>query len=187
MTQGRPPIKRRNYFVKKKFQSNFIIKFCLVILVGVAISTGLLFLFSQGSMTSSFQHSRLIIKSTAVAIMPAAIYTNLITLGLITVAAIFVTLFVSHKLAGPLFRFEKELREIGSGNLKNVIFLRKEDQITDMADELNKMTESLHGKVLDVRTSVEDLQASLSGKDVPDEIVEGLEGLHQKIDANFKI
>ncbi len=186
MSQNKHPYKRRYHFIKKEFQFKFILKFCLIILAGVLISTGLLFLFSQGTLTSSFHQSRLVIKSTAAAILPAVIYTNLITLGLISLAVIAVTLFVSHKIAGPLFRFEKEIKEIGQGDLTKKIGLRKEDQITDMADSLNKMTASLHEKVLDIRTGVEHLIESASKQNASQGLIEELNRLNQKIKNNFK-
>ena len=187
MSQQELTYRRKNYFIKRDFQSKFILKFCLIILIGTILSTGLLFLFSQGTLTSSFQQSRLVIKNTSLAILPAVIYTNLITLGMITLATIVVTLFVSHKIAGPLFRFEKELKEIEKGNLTKSIKLRKKDQTTDMADSLNKMSAGLHEKVLDIRIGVENLIESASKQNAPQELIEDLNHLHQKIGMNFKI
>jgi len=106
MSQNQHPYRRRRYFVKREFQFKFILKFCFIILIGVIFSTGLLFLFSQGTLTSSFQLSRLVIKNTASAILPAIIYTNLITLGLITLATIVVTIFISHKISGIKSNFK---------------------------------------------------------------------------------
>jgi len=187
MTQQKPPFRRRHYFVKKGFQLGFILKFCLLVLLGVVISTGLLLLFSQDTLTSSFQQSRLVIRNTALAILPAAVLTNLITLGLISLATIFVTLFISHKLAGPLFRFEKELKQICEGDLTRDIKLRKKDQITDMAEGLNKMTASLREKVLTIRTGVAQLLQIASQQEAPIDLIEGLNDLQQKIESNFKI
>ena len=187
MSQNRHPYRRKHYFVKKDFQLRFILKFCLIVLIGAIISTSLLFLFSQGTLTSSFQQSRLAIKNTAFAILPAVIYTNLITLGLVALATIAVTLFVSHKIAGPMFRFEKELKAIGEGDLTKDIRLRKMDQITDMAATLNKMVSSLHEKVLDIQTGVEHLIESASKQKAPEGLVEELNHLYQKIGSSFKI
>ena len=155
MTKNKHPNRRKQYFIKKDFQFRFIIKFCLLILIGVVISTGLLLVLSLDTLTSSFNQSRLVIKNTALAILPATIFTNLITLGLITLATIVVMVFISHKIAGPLFRFEKELGEIGEGDLTKDIILRKNDQITDIADSLNKMSAGLRKKIFAVRTEVE--------------------------------
>lgn len=187
MTQDKPPLRRRHYFVKREFQLGFILKFCLLVLIGVIISTCLLLLFSQDTLTSSFQQSRLIIRNTALVILPLVIYTNLITLGLITLATIVVTLFISHKLAGPLFRFEKELRVIGEGDFTKDIRLRKKDQMMPIAEDLNRMTARLREKVLAIRTGVSELIESAPGQNASQELIEGLKDLHRNIETNFKI
>lgn len=162
-------------------------KFCLVILAGIIISTGLLFLFSKGTLTSTFQGSKLVIKNTSIAILPAVIYTNLITLGFITIASITVTLLISHKLAGPVYRFEEDLKLIGNGDLTKIIKIRGKDQLVELAENLNKMTASLHNKVLDIQTDLKDIVESASKQNAPVELIEGLNYLYQKIDMNFKI
>lgn len=187
MSQNESSYKRRHYFIKKEFQFKFILKFCFIILAGAIISTGLLLFFSQGTLTSSFHQSRLVIENTFSAILPAVIYTNLITLGLISLASIVVTLFVSHKMAGPLFRFEKELKEIGEGDLTKSIKLRKKDQMTDIAESLDKMTVSLHGKVVDIQTDVEQLLESASIQNASQELIDELGRLKRKIGTSFKI
>ena len=111
MSKDKKSNRRKNYFIKKGFQVRFILKFCSLVLVSVIMSTGLLFLFSRGTLTTSYQQSRLIIRNTASAILPTTIYINLVILGLITLATIVIILIISHKLAGPLFRFEKELKD----------------------------------------------------------------------------
>jgi len=187
MSQSKHLYRRRQYFIKKEFQSKFILRFCLLILAGVLISTGLLLLFSQSTLTSSFHQSRLTIKNTAIAILPAVIYTNLITLGLITLASIVIILFVSHKIAGPMFRFEKEIKEIGLGDLTKTIKLRKKDQITEIAEDLNNMTASLHEKVVDIQTGAEHLLELASKQNAPQGLIEELNSLKKKIESNFKI
>lgn len=187
MSQDKQPDKRRSYFIKKDFQFRFILKFCLLVFIGVVISTVLLFLFSQDTLTSSFQQSRLVIKKTGLAILPSLVYTNLITLGLITLATIIVTLFVSHKIAGPMFRFEKELKDVGQGDLTKKVIVRKKDQITELADCLNNMIGDLRAKVLDIQTEVGHIRQSASRQNAPKGLVEELNRLHQKISSSFKI
>ena len=187
MSQNAESHRRTDYFIKKDFQFKFILKFCLLVLIGVVISTGLLFLFSQDTLTSSFQQSRLVVKKTGMAILPSIVYTNLITLGLITLASVIVTLFVSHKIAGPMFRFEEELKEIGKGDLTKTVLIRKKDQIADMAVSLNNMIAGLRAKVLDIQTEVEDIRQSASSQNAPKDLIEKLNRLHQKISSSFKI
>ncbi len=62
--------KRRNYFVKKDFQVRFILKFCLIVLIGAVISSALLLILSRDTLTSSFYNSQLTIENTWIAILP---------------------------------------------------------------------------------------------------------------------
>ena len=180
-------IKRRQYFVQKDFQSKFILKFCMVLLTGIIISIGLLFLFSKNTLTSSFEQSRLVIKNTASAILPSVLLSHSIALVLITLLTIVVTLLISHKLAGPLFRFQKELKEIGDGDLSKVVKIRKKDQVKAIADSLDQMRANLQKKILDIKDEVEQIIESTSRQDIPPDLSKRLDHLNQKIRNNFKV
>ncbi|MBW2095299.1 MAG: hypothetical protein JRI80_10450 [Deltaproteobacteria bacterium] len=173
--------RRRKYFIKKDFQFKFVLEFCGVVLGGVIISTALLFFFSQDTLTSSFNHSRLVIKSTGSAILPAVIYTNLIVLGLISLAAIFVTLLVSHKIAGPLFRFEKDLQDIAAGNLRRKVSLRKQDQMVEVAEGLNRMVEVLHGRIVEIRDGIAGIKETAIAQNAPDAVIDQLSRVEKQI------
>jgi methyl-accepting chemotaxis protein len=187
MSQETKPYKRRHYFVQKEFQLKFILKFCLLVLLGAVVSTGLLFLFAQGTLTTSFEHSRISIRDTAVAIMPAVIYTNLITVALITLATMVVILFVSHKIAGPLFRFQKELTRIGEGDFTVRVHLRRKDQITDMAESLNLMVAGLNQKFRTVHDALEDLRETVLSQETAPRLVEKLNEFEHTLQTNFKV
>ncbi len=148
MSQESRGYQRKNYYIKKDFQFKFIFKFCLILICGIILSTGLVFLFSQQTLTSSFDNSRLVVENTGYAIMPTLIITNLVTLGIITLAVIGVTLFVSHKIAGPMFRFEQDIKKIAQGDLNVRINLRQKDQFSEMANAFNEMALNLHKKIL---------------------------------------
>lgn len=163
--------KRSQYLIKKKFQVDFMLKFSLILFFGILLSTVLLLSLSQGTLTSSYAASGLEIKNTGSAIMPMVVLTNLITGAVICLSAIVVMLFVSHKIAGPIFRFEKDIKRVSNGDLTVRINLRKKDQLKDMALALNQMVQSLSSKMsfVDARLSkIETLQAE--GKDPSKEI-----------------
>lgn len=181
------PYRRRQHLIKKEFQIRFIVKFCLIVLAGVLLSTALLFFLSQDTLTSTFDQSRLVIRKTGSAILPAILYTNLITLAVISGITIFVTLYISHKIAGPMFRFEKELKEIAQGNLRKKIVLRKHDQVKGMADSLNTMTDSLHAKVSEIRNEIKLLEKCAHEKEAPVEVTRGLQELNRKLNRSFTL
>ena len=53
------------------------------------------------------------------------------------------SIFLSHKIAGPLYRFEVGLKEVDKGNLKTRITLRKGDEGQFIADKFNQSIENL--------------------------------------------
>lgn len=178
---------RKQYFIKRGFQYNFIFKFCCVVIIGSLLSTLILFYISQDTLTSSFHNSRLVVRSTAETILPAVAATNLITLCLVTFATFFVTMFVSHKIAGPLYRLEVGMASISKGNLTERINFRKKDQVTVMADNFNAMAESLCANIGELQSEVE-LLKELAENDVSkEEIVRGLEGFQKLIGDKFII
>lgn len=178
---------RRIYYIKKDFQLRFIFKFCLLVLAGGLVSTGILTFFSKGTLTSTFDNSRLVIEKTSIAILPAVVYTNIITLVLITMATVAVTLLVSHKLAGPMFRFEADLKMIGEGALTKTVRLRKEDQLKDLVGSINHMTANLHGKVTDIRCQVRQARDFAAETGDAGAIVDRLDVVLKAIDDKFTL
>ncbi|SHK66903.1 HAMP domain-containing protein [Desulfatibacillum alkenivorans DSM 16219] len=179
--------RRRQYFVKRDFQGAFILKFCLLVLLGAVASTLLIFYFSGDTLTSDFSNSRLVIQSTSRAILPAVIMTNLITLGMVALAVLVLTLVISHKIAGPLFRLEKELEKIGGGNLKTVVTLRNKDQVEALAQSINSMAGQLHTKVSDIRDSLDQMARRMEHEDATGKWAENIEDVKKRIDAHFQL
>lgn len=187
MPQKRQLHQRKNFYMHKEFQFKFIIKFCLLLLASVILSTVLLLLFSQGSLTSTFQNSRLAIKQTSLAILPSILYTNLITVCLISIAAILVTLFVSHRIFGPLVRLERELRTIGEGDLTTKVNLREKDQLIAIADNVNNMTADLHARVSAIKTEIIRLRQAAANQNGAADLADQLQHLEDLLTDNFKL
>lgn len=183
-----PVFRRRHYFIKKEYQTRFILRFCLIALAGVALSTVLLLFFSQGTLTSSYHNSRLVVQSTTFAIMPAVLYTNLVTLLLILLATVVTVLFLSHKIAGPMLRFEKELQIVAGGDLTQQIRLREKDQFTELAQTLNAMTGSLRQRVASTHQELDRaLALARAGSGVPAELLASLENLSTALTQRFNV
>lgn len=154
--QEKPPVKiaRRQYFIKKDFQTRFIVKFILVLVTGGFISVGLTLLTTRGTLTTSFVDSRLLIQDTPLVILPSVVLTTVISIAVVGIIAAIVMLLVSHKIAGPMYRFEKDIERIAGGDLKSHINLRKGDQFQETVKNLNLMIDSLNSRVSEIREAV---------------------------------
>ena len=111
--------------------------------------------------------------------------TNVITLVVIAFATVVVVLFISHKIAGPLFRFEQDLKEIGRGNLKKKVRLRKKDQFVGLSDSLNDMTELLNEKIASSQRELQQLIGLAKEENVSQKLLDGMKHLHESIDQRF--
>ena len=176
--------KRRQVYINKGFQTKFIIKFVLVLILGGAISIALTLFSTQGTLTSTFVNSKLLIQNTSLAIMPSVIYTNLVTTAVVGLIMVMVALLVSHKIAGPMYRFEKDIERITNGDLKSRVKLRKGDQFKLLAISLNIMLDQLNANLTDIKKQT---AAIADNKDLPEESRKGLLQLNKKIDSCFKL
>lgn len=150
--------KRRIVFIEKDFQRNFIIKFSLVALGAMVMASLILYFLSKDTITATYRFHSLALESTANAIMPSLVITNVAVLLGFVVATIYVTLYVSHKIGGPLYRFSQDLKEIGSGKLSVRIRLRQYDQLRDFAQTINTMVQNLENSAVEVERSMASLR-----------------------------
>ena len=172
--------RRRNYYIKKDFQRNFILKFCFLVLLGSIVSGCIVYLMSKATVTTSFEGLRLVIKSTADYILPAVLLSGLAVIVITGIATIFITLFTSHKIAGPLYRIEKDINEITSGNLRQEFNLRQGDEIRPIAESLNEMAHFLRDEVGGMKKALADLESA--GGSLSPEAREKIKTLKTKLD-----
>jgi len=158
--------KRRVHIVKMKFQRDFILKFCAIIIISALIIAGIVYALSTSSTTAVFQNSRLVLKSTADFMLPLLILSSIVAIIAMGALTIIFTLIISHRIAGPLYRLEKDIAEVNNGNLNMEIRVRKDDELQDLAKSLNQMLKIIHNTVSVVNKEIIDIPASaLSEKD----------------------
>jgi len=140
---NRLPFRRRNYFIKKKFQVNFTVKFLIIILIEAFLAAGLFLYMSKGTLTTGYLGSELRIARTYDFFLPMLLLSNLIIVGISAVIGIAVLIFLSHRIAGPLYRFENILNSIKKGDLTQRFKLRENDQFAELANSINEHTDTL--------------------------------------------
>ena len=154
---------RRTYFIDKSFQSKFILKFCSLVAIGGALTIAIVYLLARHSNTVAFVNSRVVVKTTADFILPLLVQTVVIVLVLISLATLGVALFVSHKIAGPLYRFKKVIQQLKEGNFCCDFKIRHLDQLQDLAQDLNDMILKVRGELRLLKTQVASLDDKLDG------------------------
>jgi len=69
---------------------------------------------------------------------------------------------VSHRMAGPIYKFEKSAAVLADGDLTHRIFLRNGDQLLELQEALNNMTASIQDRVKADRQRAERIAAELA-------------------------
>ena len=153
--------RRRIYFIEKSFQLRFILKFCALVVVGGLITIGILYLFAMQSNTVAFVNSRVVVKTTADFILPILVQTVLIVMVIVGIATISVTLFFSHKVAGPLYHFKKTMKELEAGDFSIDFRIRNLDQLKDLADTFNNMIKKVREEIAGIKQKAGLLEGQL--------------------------
>lgn len=76
--------------------------------------------------------------------------------------------YFSHRLAGPVYRITKSMRELGETGRANDLRLRRGDYLTEVADEFNKLARNVAERLdaAGTRTTTEQCEPELAAAEM---------------------
>ncbi|OGP17827.1 MAG: hypothetical protein A2V21_306280 [Deltaproteobacteria bacterium GWC2_55_46] len=162
--------------LQRAFNLRFGLKLCLFTLLGGGALVTLLWLSLARSVGDSYGEAIYSIYDLKLKVLPlifASSYSILI-LALVTAAVAVISVLYSHRIAGPIFRLERNIEIIASGDLAIVTRFRSNDQLSVLADDLNSMVRSINHTTRSVKDALDRLGAAEDtlrelGKGEPDE------------------
>jgi len=147
---GKRPRFLGQFIIKKWFQ----FKFSLIIFALMAISAFILWIEGHLLVDRMIQ-SGLIVGEEAIEnlkiLNKVVAQTSVLTLAI----AFFLSMYLTHYVAGPVYRFERVLEEMRGGNLVIPVKVRKHDEFKEVADAFNLTLASLRNKLGKDRHAVE--------------------------------
>lgn len=143
----RPPFRRRNFFIKKELQGRLIFKFFLLSLLGVLFFAFIFSLLSQDNLTITYDGQQLLIGKTPMVLFKDILTANWVFLVIVGATVTLVSMILTHRVAGPLFRFEKAFEGMAQRDLDQKIVLRLKDEAKDTAELINDFTSMLSGDI----------------------------------------
>jgi len=161
---------RRQLFIKKDFQLKIILIILLTVIIFANISGIIIYSFFTRSLGTQAILDYVGARDPSEIILQVILITEAI--GIIVV--FFITLFISHNLAGPIYKIEKTLSQVAEGDLSETINLRKGDEFQELAIELNSAIEGIREKVETMDSAVRELEKASTGlKDQQKDAVSG--------------
>jgi len=177
--------RRRNYFIKKDLQGKYIFSFFIFVIFGSILFTLIFSFLSFNTLTIVYKNYNLQIGKTPLILLKeilGAHWIFIITAGL---AVVIVSMFLTHRFAGPMYRFEKSIEEMLRGNFNFEIRLRRKDEGKELAHKMNQLIAMLSSSFKEMRTISENIQnelnnakALIEGAGANEETLSGLQNTH---------
>ena len=150
--------KKLNLTVKRAFQMWLLVRVLGVVLVSTLAAVLILYFYSRQEISSSFYAAHLQIRRVSDLLLPVMAAGAFISL----VSGLLLALFLPQRIAGPLFRIQKSLQTIGSGDLSEQVALRKNDIFQDLASTVNDSAAGLREKIEEIKKTQRELDRMVS-------------------------
>ena len=132
----RKKVVRKQYMVKKGFQLRFMTTI-IIAMVLIALVTGLTIYYAvMQTLTTQFHGENLALVKHAIT------YRLFLRSFLLILAIAIISVFLSHRIAGPIYKFEQTIKECASGKKVNAIKLRKGDEFYELASAINNLIQT---------------------------------------------
>ncbi len=130
--------RRRKKYLGTSLQTKllFLVFFSAIIPAAIVGLCMYYFIFSMLARQMMFP------EAIAANLMPVLNRVNTVVIFVLPLSLVFiwvVVLELSHRIAGPLYRMEKDLEERIRGTKQGPIMLRKKDELKSLADKINKL------------------------------------------------
>jgi methyl-accepting chemotaxis protein len=138
---------RKNYFIKKGFQTRLTLIILLIVIIVANLVGGIVYgILSGSALTEQFSKMFNIHQSSDI-LLPTIILAEVISFVVVAM----IGLFVSHTMAGPIYRFERVLEDLSLGNLDSKFKLRTTDEFHEIELSLNDMITTFHDTVAEAK------------------------------------
>ncbi len=143
--------RRRNYFIKKDMQGRYMFLFFLFVLLGSIIFTAIFSLLAYNTLTIVYDDYTLRIDNTPMALIKEILKAHWLFILTGGVVVVVISMFLTHRVAGPMYRFEKTIDDLCRGNLNFSVRLRKHDEGKELAEKLNALLEIYSSRLKEIK------------------------------------
>jgi len=128
---------RKQYLLKKGFQLRFMIVIIVSMVLITLVTSLSIYSAVMETLVTQFHGENL-------ALIKHAITYKLLMRSLLLIFAIaIISIFISHHLAGPVYKFEHTIRALAQGKEVKEIGLRKRDEFYGLAEAINHLIKSM--------------------------------------------
>lgn len=150
------PYRRKHYFIARKFQTKYAGLFLVFMFLTGALCSYIIYytimVLLGEKLANVYPQGRLI------AIINAVNLRILLSLLMVTPLVVIISIFLSHKIAGPMYRMERFMTTMATGDFTQHITLRKGDELKTLAERINFFVDSLRPMIAAQKSQLAVLQ-----------------------------
>ena len=150
-----------NLSIEKEFQLWLLIRIFGVIILSSVLAAAVLFFYARHETITSFYSAHIKIRRVSDLLLPVILCGSFVSL----VAGALLAFFLPQKIAGPLYRVEKDLQAVRDGDLTVVIKLREHDTLKSFVAIINEVIADLNQGARGLQADSQALQAALGKED----------------------
>jgi methyl-accepting chemotaxis protein len=164
---------RRTVLVKRQLQFKYVGMVFLSVLCASLIIGGDIY----------YNMYRLIVTEAPSLAAAASQFNTIILVKFVLYLALMllISVFVSHRFAGPIFRFEKSAQSVAKGDLTHRVCLRTGDELMELQEEFNAMIAGLQVLVQKDRNLASHLAARVD--DIAQKLPEGAAAAREELSS----
>ena len=135
--------KRKRFLIKRALQVKLLLGYFFFVISGGIFFIILMGFFTTESMTISYNSNNMEMVQTPLTLLKQSLSSQWMFLVAGALALAIMAVRITHRVAGPLFRFEQNLDNMLTGDLGDTIYLRSKDEGKDLAGKLNAFNKGL--------------------------------------------
>ena len=159
--------RRKNYFIKKELQGRYIFSFFIFVIAGGLLFTLIFSFLSADTLTIVYQDYNLRIGKTPLVLIREILSADWIFIVTAGLSVVIISMFLTHRFAGPIFRFEKSVEEMLRGNFDFEIRLRKKDEGKELAAMINRLINMISSNLREMRDLTDAIDLKVKNASVP--------------------
>ena len=141
--------RRKQYLVSKRFQLKYAGIILALMFATAALSSYVVYYTSLLLMGEKL--ANVYPQGQLVHIVKTVNLRLLASILLVSPLVIALGIYLSHKIAGPIFRIERFMNDMASGDFSSRIVLRKGDELVGLANGINSLCDSVKVSMTDQR------------------------------------
>lgn len=150
--------KKLNLAVKNEFQRWLLVRIFGVVLLSSLIASLILYFYARQEIGASFYEAHIKIRRVSDLLWPVVLTGSAVSL----VSGMLLAIFLPQKIAGPIFRMEKDMEALRGGDLTTEVTLRHGDILRDFAANMNDTIQTLRTKIARIQKGCEQLDGCLT-------------------------